>query len=119
MSVLYSAAVFWIGLVLLLVFYAQTSSKRGFIGAPIEKKELVTENPIGDPRKPYHLLEWLPNATKPSSLTAACCGQTDFELRTSLTGNYLQRTNNYKREFPDNCTAPMTQFVNSFYATSK
>lgn len=73
------------------------------------------------PRKPYHLLsDVLKNAPRDTigCLRAGCCNETDFEARTNLTGNYLQRTNNYKREYPDNCTGPLHEFTMSFYKTT-
>jgi hypothetical protein len=76
---------------------------------------------LTQPRKPYHLLsDELKNAPRDTigCLTAGCCNETDFEARTNLTGNYLQRTNNYKREYPDNCTGPLHEFTMAFYQTT-
>lgn len=75
---------------------------------------------LKQPRKPYNLLEQLPPAPRGSisCLNASCCAETDFEWRTNLTGNYLQRTNNYKREFPDSCSAPLTELNLAFYKNS-
>lgn len=75
---------------------------------------------LKQPRKPYNLLEELPPAPRGSisCLTAGCCAETDFETRTNLTGNFLQRTNNYKREFPDSCSAPLTELNLAFYNNS-
>lgn len=75
---------------------------------------------LNQPRKPYNLLEQLPAAPRGSisCLKASCCAETDFEWRTNLTGNFLQRTNNYKREFPDSCTAPLTELNLAFYKNS-
>lgn len=72
---------------------------------------------LKQPRKPYNLLEQLPPAPRGSisCLKASCCAETDFEWRTNLTGNFLQRTNNYKREFPDSCSAPLTELNLAFY----
>ena len=72
---------------------------------------------LNQPRKPYNLLEDLPAAPRGSisCLKASCCAETDFEWRTNQTGNFLQRTNNYKREFPDNCSAPLTELNLAFY----
>lgn len=72
---------------------------------------------LKQPREPYNLLKELPPAPRgsPSCLTASCCAETDFEWRTNKTGNYLQRTNNYKREFPDSCSAPLTELNLAFY----
>ena len=75
---------------------------------------------LTQPRKPYHLLsDVLQNAPRDTigCLRAGCCDETDFESRTNLTGNYLQRTNNYKREYPDNCSGPLHEFTMSFYKT--
>jgi len=75
---------------------------------------------LTQPRKPYHLLsDVLKDAPRDTvgCLTAGCCNETDFEARTNLTGNYLQRTNNYKREYPDNCTGPLHDFTMAFYKT--
>jgi hypothetical protein len=72
---------------------------------------------LNRPREPYNLLKDLPAAPRGSisCLNAACCSETDFEARTNLTGNYLQRTNNYKREFPDNCSGPLHELTLAFY----
>ena len=78
------------------------------------------EASLNQPRKPYNLLEQLPPAPRGSisCLTAGCCAETDFEQRTNKTGNFLQRTNNYKREFPDSCSAPLTELNLAFYKNS-
>ena len=75
---------------------------------------------LNEPRKPYNLLQNLPPAPRGSisCLTARCCAETDFEVRTNQTGNFLQRTNNYKREFPDSCSAPLTELNLAFYNNS-
>lgn len=76
---------------------------------------------LTQPRKPYHLLDGvLKDAPRDTigCLTAGCCNETDFEARTNLTGNYLQRTNNYKRSYPDNCTTPLHELTMSFYKTT-
>ena len=75
------------------------------------------DSTLNEPRKPYNLLQNLPPAPRGSisCLNAACCAETDFESRTNQTGNFLQRTNNYKREFPDSCSAPLTELNLAFY----
>ena len=73
-------------------------------------------------KDPYHLLEdQLPAARDP--LTISCvnsrsCYATDTEAYLSKTGNYRQLTNNYKRNYPDNCSAPRQELVLSFYKPS-
>lgn len=75
---------------------------------------------LKQPREPYNLLKELPAAPRGSisCLNAACCSETDFEQRTNQTGNFLQRTNNYKRDFPDSCSAPLTELNLAFYKNS-
>jgi hypothetical protein len=76
------------------------------------------EATLDTPRVPYHLLNGvLKNAPADTigSLNAVCCYETDFESRTNLTGNYIQRTNNYKRSYPDNCSTPLHELTMSFY----
>jgi len=51
----------------------------------------------------------------PGNLTAQTCYQADFLAQTQKTGNYIQRTNNFKHAHPDSCTAPLTQLENAFY----
>jgi hypothetical protein len=73
---------------------------------------------IADQRQPYHLLRGvLPDAPvdAPSALNAKTCYESDFANRFQKTESYLQRTNNYKRASPDNCSAPLSVLVNSFY----
>lgn len=73
-------------------------------------------------KDPYHLLEdRLPAArdiTGPSCVNSRSCYATDTEAYLSKTGNYRQLTNNYKRDFPDHCSAPRQEFVLSFYKSA-
>lgn len=52
---------------------------------------------------------------KAGGLTAESCFQADFAAQSAQTGNFIQRDNNYKHKGPDSCSAPRTEFVNSFY----
>lgn len=75
-------------------------------------------------RIPYHLLQgFLKDAPKDnqdnSSLNSCACYGKDFQNRIQLTGNYVQRTNNYKRANPDSCSAPFHELVNNFYEVQK
>jgi len=49
------------------------------------------------------------------ALTAASCYAQDRAVTMQLGGQYTQRTNNYQRDYPDNCSAPKTEFVDSVY----
>lgn len=75
-------------------------------------------------RIPYHLLQGvLKDAPKDnqdnSKLNSCACYGIDFQNRIQLTGNYVQRTNNYKRLNPDSCSAPFRELVNNFYEVQK
>lgn len=65
----------------------------------------------------YTLLpDVFPPAAKPGDLSASTCYAADFVSDTQKTGNYLQRTNNFKHGIPDSCSSPFTELVNSFYS---
>lgn len=69
--------------------------------------------------QPYHLLadELAPPRVKESisCVNSRSCYATDFERMISKTGNYRQMTNNYKRGYPDSCSAPYQELVLNFY----
>jgi hypothetical protein len=69
--------------------------------------------------QPYHLLadEMSPPRVKEtiSCVNSRSCYATDFERMISKTGNYRQMTNNYKRNYPDSCSAPYQELVLNFY----
>jgi len=69
--------------------------------------------------QPYHLLadELPPPREKEtiSCVNSRSCYATDFERMVSKTGNYRQFTNNYKRGYPDSCSAPYQELVLNFY----
>jgi hypothetical protein len=50
-----------------------------------------------------------------SCVNSQTCYMTDFSHLLEQGGNYRQFTNNYKRQGPDNCTAPFQEMVASFY----
>jgi hypothetical protein len=49
------------------------------------------------------------------NMTSQRCYKSDIGESLKLTRNYLQRTNNYKRQHPDDCSAPNHEFVGTFY----
>ncbi len=53
------------------------------------------------------------------TLTAQTCYQSDFLEQSNKVGNYIQRTNNFHHGTPDNCSAPRTELVDSFYRNEK
>ena len=48
-------------------------------------------------------------------VTAASCASSDQSRQGELDGQYVQRTNNYRRDYPDNCSAPRSEFVGAIY----
>lgn len=50
-----------------------------------------------------------------AKMTSERCYRSDKGEALKKTRNYLQRTNNYIREHPDDCSAPNHEFVGTFY----
>lgn len=50
-----------------------------------------------------------------TSMSAISCAATDRARQGEVGGQYVQRTNNYRRDYPDNCSAPRSEFVGSVY----
>lgn len=48
-------------------------------------------------------------------MTSEVCYRSDIGESLKPTRNYLQRTNNYQRSHPDDCSAPNHEFVGTFY----
>ena len=69
--------------------------------------------------QPYHLLSDIMGEPRVkesiSCVNSRSCYATDFERTIEKTGNYRQQTNNYKRKYPDSCSAPMQELVLNFY----
>ena len=95
--------------------------------APLKKEETdspLTEYPPNGPHPaevytehPYHLLSDS-KAAAPAALSntnSRSCYETDFEQATSKTGNFIQRTNNYKRDYPDSCSGWNQELTMNFY----
>jgi len=62
--------------------------------------------PLSDVLKPA------PGLTQGSAVS---CAATDKARQEELGGQYIQRTNNYKRDYPDHCSSLMSDFVGAFY----
>ena len=69
--------------------------------------------------QPYHLLSDIMGEPRVkesvSCVNSRSCYATDFERTIEKTGNYRQQTNNYKRKYPDSCSAPLQELVLNFY----
>lgn len=73
--------------------------------------------------EPYHLLsDVLPPVSQGdeslSCVTSRSCFAADMEAQMAKTGNYRQWTNQYKRGYPDHCSAPRQELVLSMYQAS-
>ena len=71
--------------------------------------------------QPYHLLSDIMGAPRTkesvSCVNSRNCYATDFQRMIEKTGTYRQMTNNYKRNYPDSCTAPTQELILNFYKT--
>jgi hypothetical protein len=69
---------------------------------------------------PYHLLgDEIPpvEPERISCVNSRSCYAASFDRFLEKTGNLRQITNNYKRGYPDSCSAPSQELVLSFYKT--
>lgn len=100
-------------------------SKEGFVSylltpSSSSKKESIEGTPAGTDS-----LAGFPNGQQVlldrtldvglGNLGAAGCAAIDQSRELELDGQYVQRTNNYRRQYTDNCSAPLTEFVGSVY----
>ena len=73
--------------------------------------------------KPYHLLS--DEMEKPrdkeslSCVNSRSCYAVDFERAHDKTGNFSQTTNNYKRSYPDSCSAPYQELTLNYYKVNR
>lgn len=68
--------------------------------------------------RPYSLLDGvlpLKDIQKGGSMNSQRCYDGDFQTRLEKTGNYIQRTNNYRHEDAESCTSPFQEFVTAYY----
>ncbi len=59
--------------------------------------------------------DFLPVEVGATPYTARGCALIDKGRQEELGGQYVQRTNNYRRDYPDNCSAPLSDFVGAIY----
>ena len=69
--------------------------------------------------QPYHLLNDIMEQPRLkesiSCVDSRSCYATDFQRTIEKTGDFKQLTNNYKRKYPDSCSAPLQELVLNFY----
>jgi hypothetical protein len=51
-----------------------------------------------------------------TTVSAVSCAAADSARQMELGGQYIQRTNNYRRDYPDHCSSLLSDFVGGFYA---
>ena len=107
---------------------AEGEEQQSLLKAKVGSEGAVLEYPPETPgpadlynNQPYHLLadQMAPPREKEalSCVNSRSCYATDFDRMVSKTGNYRQMTNNYKRGYPDSCSAPYQELVLNFYKT--
>jgi hypothetical protein len=62
------------------------------------------------------LTDILMKSTGLTSMSAVSCAATDSARQMEMGGQYIQRTNNYRRDYPDDCSSLLSDFVGGFYA---
>jgi hypothetical protein len=81
--------------------------------SPGDAFSVSTEKLLSPILKPLGVLEAEAGWDK---TTSQVCYQTDAGEVLKKTRNFLQRTNNYPRSYPDSCSAPFHEFLGTFYA---
>lgn len=77
-------------------------------GPPETGERLLADGTVPAMGKAEALSNW-------GSKTSENCYRSDIGESLKKTRNFLQRTNNYSRTHPDSCTAPLHEFVGTFY----
>ena len=86
-----------------------------FIGVPTPEGLPTGKPDLAEFRQGLPLSDMLETATGLTDLDAGGCAAADSARQMELGGQYIQRTNNYKRDYPDHCSSLLTDFVGGFY----
>lgn len=70
---------------------------------------------LADIQQGLPLSDMLETATGVTALGASECAAADSTRQMELGGQYVQRTNNYRRDYPDHCSSLLSEFVGGFY----
>ena len=114
-----------IALVAAQILLTPTGSVEGFVGSSGSNLRLVAgaaagpETDLASVQMDLPLQDFLKPAPQLNTITVEQCAAEDASLITELGGSYVQRTNNFRHSYPDNCSAPLTEFVSSVYAPRK
>ena len=82
-------------------------------GLPNGKHELA------DFRQGLPLSDMLEPAPGLTTTSAVSCAAEDQARELELDGQYAQRTNNYRRDYPDRCSSLLSEFVGAVYKPKK
>ena len=126
---LFAVAVLLVGLTLL--YQNQMDSIKSYSGFTLHKyseafTDYITalEGPNLVPEAPFPngeqvlLKDFLKVKAGLSNMTAVSCAAADSGRQAEVGGQYVQRTNNYRRDDPESCTGFRSDFVGSVYETS-
>ena len=110
-------------LILIVLVHSFYKNQEGF--EDVKELDTTVLSPNGpspadiDASHPYHLLSDImaPPREKESisCVNSRSCYATDFGRTMEKTGNFRQMTNNYKRNYPDNCTGWNQNLTLNFY----
>ena len=91
--------------------------KERFLNFIDEKETIVTD--LAEFKQGLPLSDVFTVRTGVTRLDAPGCAAADATRQMELGGQYVQRTNNYRREYPDHCSSLLSDFVGGFYEPKK
>jgi len=86
-----------------------------YFGSDVKKGPDGFVPQLADFRQGLPLADMLTPSTGLTNMSAVTCAAADKARQEELDGQYVQRTNNYKRDYPDTCSSLMSDFVGGFY----
>jgi hypothetical protein len=122
-------AIFLLILILLLGLNVVTAMKNGYLNSivplvvttPATKTESFLNPQQAD--ADYRLLTDVLPSSDPKSVivttnNSETCRLLDDSISLQTASDYSQRTNNYKRDYPDSCSSPWHELTLNFYQTT-
>lgn len=97
--------------------YGFPDRSEGFADLAKEEDTLLPQGSVGEAAFGQGLLlaDMLETKTGVTALGAGECASADAARQMELGGQYVQRTNNYVRDYPDHCSSLQSEFVGGFY----
>ena len=95
-----------------------TVNRREFFANYISKEEEGPDGieiPLATFGQGLPLADMLTPATRVTNNSAGSCAAADTARQAELGGQFVQRTNNYKHDYPDHCSSLLSEFVGAFY----